>query len=100
MPIPTPYDATQPVPNAGFVLPAGVVVLIWRNRTDRSSLARPVDVAPDGALREATTMTSARSLVAGAAALGFASFLTTPAPVFAAAAAPCERAANYAAQSG
>jgi LPXTG-motif cell wall-anchored protein len=44
-------------------------------------------------------MTSARSLVAGAAALGFASGFTAPAPVFAAA-APCERAADYAAQSG
>ena len=44
-------------------------------------------------------MTSARSLVAGAAALGFAGLFTAPTPAFAAA-APCEGAANYAAQSG
>ncbi|NMO57167.1 hypothetical protein HH310_39090 [Actinoplanes sp. TBRC 11911] len=44
-------------------------------------------------------MTSARSLAASVAALGFASALTAPMPALAAP-APCERAENYAAQSG
>ena len=44
-------------------------------------------------------MTPARSLAASVAALGFAGALTAPQPAFAAP-APCERAENYAAQSG
>jgi LPXTG-motif cell wall-anchored protein len=44
-------------------------------------------------------MTPARSLAASVIALGFASSFTAPLPAFAAP-APCERAENYAAQSG
>jgi LPXTG-motif cell wall-anchored protein len=44
-------------------------------------------------------MTPARSLAASVVALGFASTLTAPLPAIAAP-APCERAENYAAQSG
>src|SRR3954471_21980992 len=44
-------------------------------------------------------MTPARPLAASVLALGFASSLTAPLPAFAAP-APCERAENYAAQSG
>ncbi|HEY0532489.1 MAG TPA: hypothetical protein VGD29_12925 [Actinoplanes sp.] len=44
-------------------------------------------------------MTPARSLAASVIALGFASSLTAPTPAFAAP-GPCERAQNYAAQSG
>jgi hypothetical protein len=44
-------------------------------------------------------MTPARSLAASVAALGFAGALTAPVPALAAP-APCERAENYAAQSG
>lgn len=44
-------------------------------------------------------MTPARSLAASVAALGFVSALTAPVPAFAAP-APCERAENFAAQSG
>ncbi|MET0415778.1 MAG: hypothetical protein ABW022_07130 [Actinoplanes sp.] len=44
-------------------------------------------------------MTPARSLAASVVALGFASTLTAPTPALAAP-APCERAENYAAQSG
>jgi LPXTG-motif cell wall-anchored protein len=44
-------------------------------------------------------MTPARSLAASVIALGFASSLTAPLPAFATS-APCERAENYAAQSG
>jgi hypothetical protein len=44
-------------------------------------------------------MTPARSLAASVIALGFAGSFTTPLPAFAAAAS-CERAQNYAAQSG
>src|SRR3954471_20311778 len=44
-------------------------------------------------------MTPARPLAASVVALGFASTLTAPMPAFAAP-APCERAENYAAQSG
>jgi LPXTG-motif cell wall-anchored protein len=44
-------------------------------------------------------MTPARSMAASVIALGFASSFTAPTPAFAAP-APCERAENYAAQSG
>jgi LPXTG-motif cell wall-anchored protein len=44
-------------------------------------------------------MTPARSLAASVIALGFASSLTAPTPAFAAS-APCDRAENFAAQSG
>lgn len=44
-------------------------------------------------------MTPARSLAASVVALGFAGALTAPPPAYAAP-APCERAENYAAQSG
>src|SRR3954462_8334491 len=70
-----------------------------RIRPDRPSLGRPVDAARRGTLREGTAMTPARSLAASVVALGFASTLTAPLPAIAAP-APCERAENYAAQSG
>src|SRR3954453_23257313 len=70
-----------------------------RIRPDRPSLGRPVDAARRGTRREGTAMTPARSLTASVVALGFASTLTAPLPAIAAP-APCERAENYAAQSG
>src|SRR5689334_6527140 len=70
-----------------------------RNRPDRPSLARPVDVAPSRSTSGGNRMKPARSLAVSVVALGFAGSVVAPTPAYAAP-APCERAEGYAAQSG
>src|SRR3954453_6426900 len=71
-----------------------------RNRPDRPSLARPVDVAPSRSTSGGNRMKPARSLAVSVVALGFAGSVAAPPLPAYAAPAPCERAEGYAAQSG
>src|SRR5690349_12446070 len=71
-----------------------------RNRPDRPSLARPVDVAPSRSTSGGNRMKPARSFAFSVVALGFAGSVAAPPLPAYAAPAPCERAEGYAAQSG